>query len=446
MACTTDSDVRQEVNAITGSPGSVPRNLIIMIGDGMGPAQVSAFRAFRDDPETVAVETLPVDSILVGNVRTKSMGAPWVVVDSAAAATAYATGQPTWNEVVGLDASGEPLETLFERARRQDMGVGIAVTSEVTHATPASFLAHVDYRKKYARIADQLFDNQIDGRPIADILLGGGRTHLQREDRNLVGEFENAGYRIAMTASELTQSAGSDLVLGLFAPRGLPAAWDRDPTIPSLAEMTRFALESLSGNRNGFVLLVEGSQIDWAGHDNQIAKLMSEMGDFMDAIEVALDFAEADGETLVMITADHETGGLSLGVEDHPFVADEAYVWDPRPLQQLDGTPLGMVIGMEPGQSLLEAATHYFPFELDAAERELLTNAGSGEDAVVALNLILDRRTGTGWSTGGHTGVDVPLYAYGPGSEALRGSHASEAVGIRLNQLMFADRGQAAER
>ena len=180
-----------------------------MIGDGMGFAQVKAYRYYADDPSTPLIEPLPFDQYLVGAVATDSIfmncgagGAapcvrdPYGITDSASSATAYATGQDTVIGRLGLSESGEVQESISEIARRQGRSVGMVVTSQITHATPAAFAAHVKDRAQYSDIADQLFDNQWDNAPLASVLLGGGTADLQRKDRDLVAEFTQAGYTL----------------------------------------------------------------------------------------------------------------------------------------------------------------------------------------------------------------------------------------------------------
>ena len=237
-------------------------------------------------------------------------------------------------------------------------------------------------------------------------------------------------------------AADSDKLLGLFAPIGLPHAWDRDETIPSLAEMSSAAIETLSRNPKGFFLMIEGSQIDWAAHSNDISGVISEMEDFVAAIEVALEFARTQGNTLVVITADHETGGLSMG-------RDDIYAWNPRPLRGMKKTAQGIVeefmLGEEPLSAVVQRnvgfeLTEQEVTDLDTAKPEIPPYPDSGMTGTHAhalLSLLLEKRTLTGWSTVGHTGVDVPLYAYGPGSEAFRGTLENEELGKRLQQALL---------
>lgn len=259
-----------------------------------------------------------------------------------------------------------------------------------------------------------------------DVMLGGGLKYMQREDRDLVSEFQQTGYEVALNRSELLNMQGEHL-LGLFAPEGMPRAWDRNNDTPSLAEMTRTALNSLQQNPQGFFLLVEGSQVDWAAHDHSVTGVISEMEDFVAAVRVVLDFARQDGETLVIITADHETGGMSLG-------RDGIYHWNPRPLRGVTATSAAMIARYLAGEeSLSTIVADYVPFELSKAEIESLDKTTRDEMmAYTAITDVFNKRTLTGWSSTGHTGVDVPLYVFGPGSEHFHGVMQNEDVGQAL--------------
>ncbi len=431
-----------------------PKNVILMIGDGMGFAQVKAYRNYADDPSTPLIEPLPFDPYLVGAVATDSIfmncgegGAapcvrdPYGITDSASAGTTYATGQDTVIGRLSLSPTGEIQESISEMARREGTSVGMVVSSQITHATPAAFLAHVKDRGQYSDIADQLFDNQWDNKPLAAVLLGGGTADLKRKDRDLVAEFTGAGYTYVSNRDELLQADASQL-LGLFAPWGLARAWDRDAHVPSLSDMTHAALKVLEQNPQGFFLMIEGSQIDWAAHADDIAGVISEMEDFSAATEVALEFAAQQGDTLVVITADHETGGMSLG-------RDDIYHWDPRPLRGMKKTPAAMteeyLASSEPlsqvvARSISFTLTAEEQTRLDSYPREVPSDPAYGVDGIAAymgINEMLSKRTVTGWSTLGHTSVDVPLYAVGPGSENFRGLLQNEELGQRLQAALL---------
>lgn len=303
-----------------------PRNFIVFLGDGVGTAYWTAARLHQD---SLAVETMSV----AGLTDTRSSDAD--VTDSAAGATVYATGVRTYNGAIGVGdrckelftadsatvmqdpASCDPLESVFDLAWERGIATGLVSTSSLTHASPASFGSKVPYRRMQAEIASQLAANPID------VLLGGGEGwfdgRLRADGQNLLTEL-CATATCLNSPEELAayQPDGRRLV-GLFAEDGMPVAAERVPTLP---EMTRVALNRLQGEENGFFLFVEGSQPDWRGHDNRpLEEVVGEMVDFDAAIAVGLEFARSTPETLVLVVADHETGGLSLVSQSGQIVA-----------------------------------------------------------------------------------------------------------------------------
>lgn len=280
-------------------------NVILMIGDGMGLAHINAARLrakSRNKPLTI--DQLPI----TGLVQTHSSSQ--LVTDSAAAATAIATGFKTKNQVVGQAPDGTKLKTLLEAAVQKGLATGLIATSSITHATPAAFAAHVKNRKMQSKIAEQLIESNID------LLLGGGKafflpasaSNSKRDDeKHLIDLAKESGYHFVETKQMLSNTQHSK-ILGLFAQDGLQFSSSE----PSLAEMTQFAINSLSSNKRGFLLVIEGSQIDWAAHHNKTNETIEQTLLFDDAVEVALHFAKEQGDTLLLVTADHETGGLSL--------------------------------------------------------------------------------------------------------------------------------------
>jgi len=352
--------------------GSKVKNVILLIGDGMGLTQVAAARikATGADGRLYLEKTS-----VVGLARTHS--ADNLVTDSAASGTALSTGYKTNNEMVAVSPDGSMLRTILEEAGIEGRFTGLVVTSSITHATPAVFASHVRSRSQQADIAAELLDNRVN------VLLGGGlafflpkpvvatqaTTHpqtqpvspSQRDDqRDLIAEARDAGYLVVETSEEL-RSADADYVLGLFA---LDAMTTRPPE-PSLAELTRKAIWLLQENKKGFFLMVEGSQIDWACHRNDLGETIRQLLLFDQAVKTALDFARKDKHTLVIVTADHETGGMAIT-----------------------------------GGSL------------------------DGKDLSVK------------WTTTGHTAVPVPVYAYGPKATYFDGVYDNTDIPKKLSKLM----------
>ena len=235
-----------------------------------------------------------------------------LVTDSAAGATAIATGYRTNNLWISLDPkTAKPLFTIFEFAEKLNKSTGIVVTSSVTHATSAAFATHVKDRGMELEIAKQF--TQLD----IEVVIGGGTKFFtpkslggnRTDELTLISGLIEKGYKYYKNYEELKKNKPADKFYALFEPAGLPKAADRNY---SLGDLVKIALDNLSKDKDGFVLMIEGSQIDWAGHQNNQDYLLSEMEDFNSAINIVLDFAEKNKETLVVVTADHETGGMNI--------------------------------------------------------------------------------------------------------------------------------------
>ncbi len=281
------------------------KNVILVIADGTGIAQLSSGQLNDVGADNyLALQTMPVTGIV------KTHAANSLITDSAAGATAYSCGMKTNNGMIAYLPDGTHCKTILELAEERGMLTGLVATSTITHATPASFASHVSSRGNQTGIAEQYVNSGVE------IFFGGGREFFipqnesgssRKDDRNLIEEFEANGYDYVDNAEQMKSATGNRL-LGLFANSGIESV-DRSPTT---AEMTSVALDKLKGSENGFFLMVEGSQIDWAGHGNNAEYAVREVKDLDDAMKIILDFAKQDGETLVVLTADHETGGMTM--------------------------------------------------------------------------------------------------------------------------------------
>lgn len=276
------------------------KNIIFLIGDGTGLAQITTGQLALVGPDGLLhLQTMPV----TGFVKTHSSDN--LITDSASGATAYSCGLKTYNGAIGVDPDQTPCKTILEMAEEKGLSTGLVSTSSITHATPASFAAHQPRRSMQLQIAEDFAASGVE------VFLGGGVKwfdgELRPDSHDLLGQFEESGYEILFNENDL-QNSTSNRLLGLFAEDGM----ERVEGEPSSAMMTQKALDILSQNEDGFFLMVEGSQIDWAGHGNDTEYLVNEVRDFDEAVKVALDFAQQDGETLVVLTADHETGGMTL--------------------------------------------------------------------------------------------------------------------------------------
>ncbi|WP_305585348.1 alkaline phosphatase [Fictibacillus sp. WQ 8-8] len=392
------------------------KNVIFLIGDGMGPAATTALRYWKDDLNTVEMEKTAFDRYFVGKQMTYADDPDENITDSASAATAMSTGEKTYNAAIAVDNDKSELKTVLEAAKARGKSTGLVATSELAHATPASFGAHDPSRKNMNEIASDYFDEKINRKHKVDVLLGGGSANFIRDDRNLVNEFKNAGFSYVTTKEQLLHNK-NEQILGLFSKGGMPKMIDRNHDLPSLKEMTNSAIQRLDRDKDGFFLMVEGSQIDWAEHDNDIVGTMSEMQDFEKAFQAAVQFAKKDKHTLVVATADHSTGGLSIG-------ANGKYNWFADPVRAFKRTPdfLGETIAS--GADVEQTLQKYIDLTLTESEIHSVKEAAKTKDMVkidAAIEKIADLRSNTGWTTTGHTGEDVNVYAYGPGKEKFAG-------------------------
>jgi alkaline phosphatase len=431
------SVIAQPANHSTRTAEQAPKNIILLIPDGFGPASATFARDYIR--ATTGRFELAFDSLHVGSTRTASSDSR--ITDSAAAGTAVATGHKTYNGAISVDSTGRPVAHLVEAAEERGMATGLVVTSRITHATPAVFSAHVRDRGEEDRIAVQQLDAGIE------VLMGGGLRHFlpeasggQRTDgRNLVDEAAQQGYHIVQSASALEEAPKDGTLLGLFADSHMAYEIDRAQTQqPSLATMTGHALDRLSGSEDGFFLMVEGSRIDHAGHSNDAAAHLHDILAFEEAVTAALEYARSDGETLVLVLSDHETGGLSVGRNRG---GEGIYQWHPEPLEKVSASQGAMVRQITAGddpERVLSTLAGIDSLRTEEAER-LRATVGDERALHATLSDIVGRRSLVGWTSLAHTAVDVSTYAYGPGWEAFIGSHENTYIARALTQLLGVD-------
>lgn len=278
--------------------GQQPKNIILLIGDGMGLAQVSSSFYFNDKKSNF------LRFKEIGLHQNTPVGAK--ITDSAAGATAFSAGVKTYNGAIGVDKDTQSVETILEILSQKGLSTGVVSTSSITHATPASFYAHVRSRRMQEAIARELMDSEVD------FFAGGGtKFFCERKDgENLIEGLKLKGFTVDTTKlpkrGMLQEKKYAFLLARDYMPKMEQGRGD------FLPKATNLALDYLSQDPKGFFLMVEGSQIDWGGHANDANYIIEEMKDFDKVIGEALDFAEKDGNTLVVVTADHETGGFAL--------------------------------------------------------------------------------------------------------------------------------------
>lgn len=279
-----------------------PKNIILLIGDGMGIAQITA--GMYSNGNQLNLERCKYIGLHI------PYSSDNLVTDSAAGATAFACGIKTYNGAIGVDPSKKAVPNIVEQVSAMGMETGLVVTSTITHATPAAFYAHQPRRDMYEAIAADLAASEID------FFVGGGTTDFvgRQDGRNLIDEMRNNGFFLtdSATVSFDKVQIPFDKKFGYFSSPNAPVKASEGRDYLPLATQKAIQYLKRNGGKKGFFLMVEGSQIDWGGHANDSDYIVSEMLDFDKAVGAALDFAEEDGNTLVIITADHETGGYSI--------------------------------------------------------------------------------------------------------------------------------------
>jgi len=425
------------ISACSGNEPSKPKNIIYLIGDGMGMSHLSAYRHYKNSGsdwlgvDGKAVPNTLFDKYFVGMASTHPHD-DTLVTDSAAGATALAAGIKTYNGAISVDEEQNSLFTVLQQAKKLNKLTATVSTSQITHATPASFWSHNESRHNQNEIADQAFDHRIDGKFSTDLLFGGGTKYLIREDRNLVEEFKQAGWQYTDNLNDIHKVDGLP-ALGLFAEKGLPYAID-NPGLPNrLAHMSKKALQLLNANNpNGFFVMIEGSQIDWCSHGNDVACAMQEMSDFEATLQVAIDFAKEDGNTLVVVTADHGTGGLTLGV-------GKEYVWRPDALHKVRISADQFIKQLSSGADIEQLWQQHIDWPLTSEQLEQFVSFQAEQNAKAADKLFVDiinQASHTGWTTRGHTGSDVAVIAFGPSSEQFSGHQDNTDLAKKLFGLL----------
>lgn len=413
--------------------GQNPKNIILLIPDGMGTNDIMAYRQYKNGGFSPILPNTVMDDYLVGMMMTSAdadlEGGDSSVTDSAAAGTAMASGEKTYSGAIGMLRDGSNVESISEVAKAQGKSVGIIATSDVFHATPAAFHSHVPSRRNY----DEMLENMVTalgaGEELPfDMLLGGGRGIFAE----VTDRFVEAGYDYVETKEELLNS-DSDRVLGLFAEGALPYHWDTvEESMPTLVDMTQAAIDSLSQNENGFFLMVEASQIDWANHANDITGMISDMEGFELAFEAAINFAKEDGNTLVIAGADHETGGFTIsGGENQQFLIE--------PVLKMKHTPQLIAQLVVEADDAVATVEEYTGITLTMSETIAIEDGKVTGDAYdVVYSMLIDKlnaATNAGWSTSQHTGGEVAFYAYGPGYENFIGLIDNTDVGSYMKSI-----------
>lgn len=414
------------------------RNAIVMIGDGTGTTQLSAASAYSREVlgrELHLNDLARADSGRMALMATEPAGGG--VTDSAAAATAMATGYKVANGVISVDTEGRPYRTVLEDAQAAGKAVGLVSTTAIVDATPAAFGAHVRSRREMASVAEQYLNIGLD------VILGGGRAAFlpegqdggQRPDaRNLLDEFGQAGYTVVSDRAGLMAAPTQGKLLGLFAGGAMNYSIDRDPARePTLAEMTRKAIEILSRDPDGFFLLVEAARIDHAGHANDVAGNVFDTLAFDQAIGLAHAFAAADRRTLVLVTGDHETGGMAIG-SNYRTSFDQ--------LQAMTSTTEALSAAIGEAADVAALREVLAPTAVELSDDELQSIFDADDRRRAAARLISDK-VGVMWVSGSHSGTRLPLFGFGPGAERVGGLMDNTDLSRLVRAALFgADRAE----
>lgn len=447
----------------TGHNGK--RNLIFMVSDGMGPASLSLTRSYRQH-----VEGLPIDDVLTldkhfwGSSRTRSSNS--LVTDSAAGATAFSCGEKSYNGAISVTPDYEPCGTVMEAAKRVGYKTGLVVTTSIADATPACFASHVLLRIQQDDIALQEVGESVLGRSV-DLILGGGRCHFLpnttegscRVDDIDVTKIaqEKHGWTYSDDRASFDALNGGDDVslplLGLYAPYDFPFEIDRrsqNDVYPSLSEMATTALRALElatkDSDQGFFLMIEGSRIDHAGHINDPGAQVREVLEYDKAFKAVLDFIDqSDTDSLLVATSDHETGGLATALQEPGHLP--VYNWWPQALadanascELLQGKLINHVL--ENDSETLEELKSWVNETLvvpglgikGATDEELTLLASDPQGSISIFAAMISLRAHVGWSTHGHTAVDVNIYSSG-GVEAVEAIHGN-VENIEVGKLL----------
>jgi alkaline phosphatase len=433
-----------------------PKGIILLIGDGMGINQVRSAAIYA---RSVLGRSLAMDSIVTrGTTATSSADSE--VTDSAAASTALYSGYKTRNGAINILPDGRRVSTIWHAAKRAGLSVGLVSTTRVTHATPAALYSHVPHRDDESLIAEQLPAFSMD------VALGGGLCYFipqgrpgskRKDDKDLVEAMKTAGYTYVTNAEELKDLDFTAVpkLLGLFSMSHMAYEIDRLHVTalsnqPDLATMTQAALSVLDRNPRGFCIMIEGGRIDHACHSHDIKASIYDTLAFDDAVRAALEYRKSRPDVLVLVTADHETGGMGLGTGTE-------YALHVPALQAIRNSLEYLHKRIEKHPAELENILKSSGFELTDSERALLNSypvdAKPGAVAELrpygvainkyifswvhyALGLIQGNRAGIGWTSFVHTAQPVITYAVGPGEREFSGTYDNTEMARKMARLL----------
>lgn len=438
---------------ISAQQNTQVKNIIILIPDGTSVDVLSLSRWYKHGTCNQDVCWLNIDPYISGMVKTHSSDAP--IGDSAPTGSTYATGYLSQSgfvatypissgkerDLVKVDParSYQPLYTILEAAKLNGKSTGLVVTCQFPHATPADFSAHTPERDKYFDIAKQMVHNRLN------VVFGGGTKYLSpqvRDDKeDLTSVLKQRNYKYVTSRNDFLNVNSSDsLVWGLFAEDALPNDIDRNKElVPSISEMTQKAIEVLSQNKNGFFLMVEGSKVDWAAHNNDPVGIVTEFLAFDEAVKQAIDFAKKDGNTAVIVCSDHGNSGISIGGPRTRSGYDTLSVKSMvQPLRNIKLTADGLTAKISPlttNDEIVSVFKEHTQIQLNAAELDAVIKAKNSFGLSRAIAKIYTERSYVGFTTSGHTGEDVLLASYHPANYRLTGVVQNSEVNAYMREI-----------
>lgn len=414
----------------TSSKG-VAKNIIFLVSDGMSAGTLSMADTLLKNKEGRSSEWIRLyEENTVRRALMETSSANSFITDSAAAGSAWGGGMRVKNGALNIGPNGERPIPILQKFKAVGKSVGCVTSVQITHATPASFCVNNSSRNAMPVIAEDYLQFRFD------CMLGGGLNYFdgtkRADKKDLITAYKQAGFDFIQTKKELATVSGNKPIMGIFAEEGLPYAIDREndaqlqSITPSLAEMTQSAIQHLRKNKNGFVLQVEGGKVDWAAHANDTAALLYDQVDFDEAVKIAMNFAQLDGETLVVITTDHGNSNPGL------FYGNQAN----RNFEKLFATKasnewiLNQITPEFTGKMLIDFVQdrqNYVLSEEDA--QSILKGFTLGEDGVYNSNRLpvatyaqlQAPHTSVQWAGTNHSSDHVELAMFGPGSEKLTG-------------------------
>ena len=432
------------------------------IGDGMGVNQVNGTEMFDAELQNarIGIEPLLFTQFPVATMAT-TFSATNSVTDSAAAGTALATGKKTYNHAISVDVDKNPIQTVAEKAKKAGKKVGVTTSVSVDHATPSAFYAHQPDRDMYYEIAQDLTKANFD------FYAGGGflkptTTFDKKQARSIFPMFQEAGYTVAKGYNDYKTKASTAQKMILIQEDGkdpscLPYAIDRSENDLTLAQITESAIDFLTkGNNKGFFLMVEGGKIDWACHANDAATVFNEVKDMDNAIKVAYEFYKKHPkETLIVVTADHETGGMGLGtakyelhlesltnqkqsqdllsvaITDLRKAKNNKVLWEDMKTLLADkmGFWKELSLTWEQEKMLRDEFEESFVKNHTVFEESLYAKT---EPLAAAARKVMSQIAMVGWTSGNHTAGYVPVFAVGAGSNLFMGKMDNTEIPKRI--------------